>query len=357
MTFVKTNLKKVTLAIGDGGNDVNMIQKADIGVGLFGKEGNQAAFASDYAFVKFFFLWRLILVHGRLSYVRTANFINFFFYKNLIFTLPQFWFGLFSAFSGQSIYADSYITCFNSVFTAVGPVCYAAQEQDINPRENETIRRALPYVYSEYRDKKKLFSTGKFAFWWVIGIVHSVIVYFFTVETLSGATDHQGMVYGLWNLSCTMFAGVMCTVMCVMVMGTNLYHSFTAFCYGVFTLLIYFPVGVFAIDELNSPIQTTLVNLLTTPKFWLVILLITAICSLLLYIPKQYFSLFQPSLVDLLQRDRNRRWKRNPKEVKYHKNETNLLVSTGPFNFNQRIMLQGWVNPATSPRNELPTQH
>ena len=356
VTFVKTNLKKVTLAIGDGGNDVNMIQKADIGVGLFGKEGNQAAFASDYAFVKFFFLWRLILVHGRWSYLRTANFINFFFYKNLIFTLPQFWFGLFSAFSGQSIYADSYITCFNSVFTAVGPVYYAAQEQDINPRENETIRRAMPYVYAEYRDKKKLFSTEKFVFWWIIGIAHSIIVYFFSAHTLNDAMNSDGLTYGLWNESCTIFAGVFCSVVCVIFMGTNTFNSFTAFCYILFTVLIYFPIGTFAIDILNSPVYDILLDLLGTPKFWLVILLITAICSLLLYIPKQYLSFFQPSLVDRLQRDRNRRWRKNPDEVRYLSNENHLLESSGKFNFDDRIMLKGWYRPVTS-QIELQTQH
>lgn len=77
----------MTLAIGDGGNDVSMIKIAHIGVGIFGKEGNQAAFSADYAFTRFYHLWRLLLVHGRWMYLRTSNFINFFFYKNLVFTL------------------------------------------------------------------------------------------------------------------------------------------------------------------------------------------------------------------------------------------------------------------------------
>ncbi|KAI8006822.1 Phospholipid-transporting ATPase 2 [Camellia lanceoleosa] len=61
-----------TLAIGDGGNDVRMIQQADIGVGISGREGLQAARAADYSIGKFRFLQRLILVHGRYSYNRTA---------------------------------------------------------------------------------------------------------------------------------------------------------------------------------------------------------------------------------------------------------------------------------------------
>ena len=94
VNFVKKNLKKVTLAIGDGGNDVNMIQTADIGVGIYGKEGNQAAMSSDYSFGQFRYLWRLLFLHGRWSYLRTAFFVNFFFYKNIVFTFQQIWFAI-----------------------------------------------------------------------------------------------------------------------------------------------------------------------------------------------------------------------------------------------------------------------
>ena len=178
----------MTLAIGDGGNDVNMIQRADIGVGIFGKEGNQAAFASDYAIGQFSFLWRLMFVHGRWSYLRTTNFINFFFYKNLVFTLPQFWFALYSGFSGQSIYDDAYLTNYNTVFTAVAPVYYAVFEQDINPRETELIRKWIPKVYAEFR-KKDLFSSFRFLFWWAAGVVHSIIIYYIVQRTLDGPCE------------------------------------------------------------------------------------------------------------------------------------------------------------------------
>lgn len=76
------------LAIGDGGNDVNMIQAADIGIGIMGKEGNQAANSSDYSFEEFRFLGRLILHHGRFISLRFGFFINFFFFKNFLFTIP-----------------------------------------------------------------------------------------------------------------------------------------------------------------------------------------------------------------------------------------------------------------------------
>lgn len=71
----------MTLSIGDGANDVAMIQEANIGCGLFGLEGSQAAMSADYAFGQFRFLTKLLLVHGRWSYQRVADMHSNFFYK------------------------------------------------------------------------------------------------------------------------------------------------------------------------------------------------------------------------------------------------------------------------------------
>jgi P-type E1-E2 ATPase len=80
--------KSVTLAIGDGANDVSMIMEAHIGIGLYGNEGMNAVQASDYALGEFRFLRKLILFHGRWSYLRNSELILYFFYKNIVFTLP-----------------------------------------------------------------------------------------------------------------------------------------------------------------------------------------------------------------------------------------------------------------------------
>lgn len=82
--MVKTGLKQMTLAIGDGANDVSMIQKADVGVGIAGREGMQAVMASDFAMGRFRFLVRLLLVHGHWSYVRLARLMLYFFFKNVV---------------------------------------------------------------------------------------------------------------------------------------------------------------------------------------------------------------------------------------------------------------------------------
>lgn len=83
------------------GVSVNASAGADIGVGISGQEGIQAVLASDYSFSQFRFLQRLLLVHGRWSYLRMCRFLCYFFYKNFAFTMVHFWFGFFCGFSAQ----------------------------------------------------------------------------------------------------------------------------------------------------------------------------------------------------------------------------------------------------------------
>jgi phospholipid-translocating ATPase len=89
--MVKHGLGAMCLAIGDGANDVSMIQEADIGIGISGKEGLQAVMASDYAISQFRFLSKLLLVHGRWAYVRSSELVLNYFYKNVLWLMIQFW--------------------------------------------------------------------------------------------------------------------------------------------------------------------------------------------------------------------------------------------------------------------------
>jgi len=82
--LAKEKLNGKTLAIGDGANDVSMIQCADVGVGISGQEGMQAVMASDFALARFKFLRRLLLVHGHWCYDRLARTVLYFFHKNSV---------------------------------------------------------------------------------------------------------------------------------------------------------------------------------------------------------------------------------------------------------------------------------
>ena len=117
--MVRKYLNKITLAIGDGANDVPMIKSAHIGIGLFGEEGMGAVQASDYALPEFRMLWRLLFVHGRWNYIRISEMILYFFYKNMLFTIPQFIAAFYCAFSAQTIFDGNYITMYNIFFTSL----------------------------------------------------------------------------------------------------------------------------------------------------------------------------------------------------------------------------------------------
>lgn len=91
------------LSIGDGANDVAMIQAADVGIGIAGKEGRQAVNNSDYAIGQFRFLVRLLLVHGQLSHYRLGRLIKFSFFKNICFAFILIYFQFFCGFSGELV--------------------------------------------------------------------------------------------------------------------------------------------------------------------------------------------------------------------------------------------------------------
>ena len=107
--MVKLGLDVMTLSIGDGANDVAMIQEAHVGVGIAGEEGRQAVMSSDYAIGQFRFLSRLVLVHGRWSYRRIAEMIANFFYKNIVWTFTLFWYQIYDDWEGTYLYDYTYI--------------------------------------------------------------------------------------------------------------------------------------------------------------------------------------------------------------------------------------------------------
>jgi phospholipid-transporting ATPase len=132
--LVKNNLNAITLAIGDGANDVSMIQAAHVGVGISGEEGLQAARASDYAIAQFRFLQRLLLVHGRNSYRRISKVILYSFYRNIFLYFTQFWFTFFNGFSGQSLYERWTLSMFNVLFTFYPIIVFGLLDKDVSDK-------------------------------------------------------------------------------------------------------------------------------------------------------------------------------------------------------------------------------
>eukprot|EP01112_Ceratiomyxa_fruticulosa_P002099 TRINITY_DN12231_c0_g1_i1.p1 TRINITY_DN12231_c0_g1~~TRINITY_DN12231_c0_g1_i1.p1 ORF type:complete len:1071 (+),score=237.34 TRINITY_DN12231_c0_g1_i1:405-3215(+) len=171
--LIKQNTPYITLSIGDGANDVSMIQEAHVGIGLFGKEGTQAARSSDYAVLRFRHLARLITIHGRYSFIRNSGVIKYSFYKNVAFFLVQFWYSFFNAYSAMTLYDDWIITFFNIFITSVPPYFMALFEKDIP----EEIIRENPELFRLYQTGY-VFTYRSVFLWALNGVFHSLLFFF-----------------------------------------------------------------------------------------------------------------------------------------------------------------------------------
>ncbi|KAM4626029.1 phospholipid-transporting ATPase VD [Polymixia lowei] len=129
--LVRDQLSVMTLAVGDGANDVSMIQVADVGVGISGQEGMQAVMSSDFAISRFKHLRKLLLVHGHWCYSRLANMILYFFYKNVMYVNLLFWYQFFCGFSGSVMTNSWVLIFFNLLFTSAPPLIYGVLDRDV----------------------------------------------------------------------------------------------------------------------------------------------------------------------------------------------------------------------------------
>jgi len=168
------------LAIGDGANDVNMIQNAHVGVGIAGLEGLQACNASDFAIAQFRFLKRLLLVHGRWSSRRMSLITWYMFYKNVLLVLPQWWFGFYGLFSGQNIYFDGLYQIYNVVFTGLPIFAFGILDKDISA----AFSLQYPQLYTDGATKQ-FFSARMF--WSYIGeaLLAATIIFYLAVGTFA----------------------------------------------------------------------------------------------------------------------------------------------------------------------------
>ena len=116
--FIRShNPGKVTLSVGDGSNDVNMIQTAHIGVGILGKEGNQAASFSDYSIAEFRSLRKLILWHGRQFGQGAGDFVCTCIFKNINFSMALTAYNFFAGSSGLQPIDSTFWLAYNLVIT------------------------------------------------------------------------------------------------------------------------------------------------------------------------------------------------------------------------------------------------
>uniref|UniRef100_A0A8C0BU16 Phospholipid-transporting ATPase n=1 Tax=Buteo japonicus TaxID=224669 RepID=A0A8C0BU16_9AVES len=278
--LVKKYKKAVTLAIGDGANDVSMIKTAHIGVGISGQEGIQAVLASDYSFSQFKFLQRLLLVHGRWSYLRMCKFLCYFFYKNFAFTMVHFWFGFFCGFSAQTVYDQYFITLYNIVYTSLPVLAMGVFDQDVPEQRS----MEYPKLY-EPGQLNLLFNKREFFICIAQGIYTSVLMFFIPYGVFADATRDDGAQLADYQSFAVTVATSLVIVVSVQIgLDTGFWTAINHFfIWG--SLTAYFAIlfamhsdGLFQMFPNQFRFVGNAQNTLAQPTVWLTIALTTVVC-------------------------------------------------------------------------------
>ncbi|KFY28727.1 hypothetical protein V493_02787 [Pseudogymnoascus sp. VKM F-4281 (FW-2241)] len=199
----------VTLAIGDGANDIAMIQEAHVGIGITGKEGLQAARISDYSIAQFRFLQKLLLVHGRWNYVRTGKYVLGTFWKEMLFYLTQALYQRWNGYSGTSFYESWSLSMFNTLFTSLPVIFLGILEQDLSA----ATLLAVPELYSQGQ-RGEAFNIRKYFGWMFMATLEACLVYFMVVHLYSWpAISGDDGIFAVGDLSFTI---------CVVIINTKL---------------------------------------------------------------------------------------------------------------------------------------
>ncbi|XP_045820794.1 putative phospholipid-transporting ATPase 9 [Trifolium pratense] len=280
--LVKIKTGCTTLAIGDGANDVGMLQEADIGIGISGVEGMQAVMSSDIAIAQFRYLERLLLVHGHWCYRRISSMICYFFYKNIAFGITLFLYEIYASFSGQVAYNDWFLSLYNVFFTSLPVIALGVFDQDVSAR----LCLKFPLLYQE-GVQNVLFSWKRILGWAFNGVMSAITVFFFCINAIENQAFRKGgEIVGLEVLGATMYTCVVCVVNCQMALSityfTYIQHLF------IWGGILFWYIFLLIYGTINPLLSTTAYKVLIeacapAPSYWLITLLVL-VASLLPYL-------------------------------------------------------------------------
>ncbi|KAL5341511.1 hypothetical protein BJX70DRAFT_358989 [Aspergillus crustosus] len=296
--LVKEGLNIMALSIGDGANDVAMIQAADVGVGIIGEEGRQAAMSADYAIGQFRFLQRLVLVHGRYSYRRLGETIANFFYKNLVWTFALFWYSIYNDFDGSYLFDYTYIVLVNVAFTSLPVILMGIFDQDVDDK----VSLAVPQLYMRGIERLE-WSQTKFWLYMLDGFYQSVICFYmpyllyvpanFVHETGRDISDRNRM--GILVATCAVIASNT-----YIIMNTYRWDWLTVLINVISTLLIFFWTGVYSSVSTSGQFYRSALETYGSLSFWVVLLVTVMICLLPRFMVKSVQKVFFPLDVDII---------------------------------------------------------
>ncbi|XP_043744731.1 phospholipid-transporting ATPase IC isoform X1 [Cervus elaphus] len=304
--LVKRYKKAITLAIGDGANDVNMIKTAHIGVGISGQEGMQAVMSSDYSFAQFRHLQRLLLVHGRWSYIRMCKFLRYFFYKNFAFTLVHFWYSFFNGYSAQTAYEDWFITLYNVLYSSLPVLLMGLLDQDVS--DKLSLRFPGLYVVGQ---RDLLFNYRRFFVSLLHGALTSLVLFFIPYGAYTQTMGQDGEAPSDYqSFAVTIASALIITVNFQIGLDTSYWTFVNAF--SIFgSIALYFGImfdfhsaGIHVLFPSSFQFTGTASNALRQPYIWLTIILTVAVCLLPIIAIRFLSMTIWPSEGDKIQKHR-----------------------------------------------------
>lgn len=270
--LIRSYTQKRVCCIGDGGNDVSMIQSADVGIGIVGKEGKQASLAADFSINQFSFLTKLLVWHGRNSYKRSAKLAQFVIHRGLIISVIQAVFSSVLYFAPVAIYQGwlmmGYATCYT-----MAPVFSLVLDQDVN----EDVALLYPELYKELTKGRSLSYKSFFTYFMSAVFQGGVIM-------ISSLILFENEFLNIVSIS---FTSLILTELLMVALEITTWHKYMIVA-EVATLILYLTSMAFL------PEYFDLSFVLTISFLWKVSL-ITAVSSVPLYIAKALRSYFAPA--------------------------------------------------------------
>ena len=311
VSFIKKHTNEITLSIGDGENDVNMIKTAHIGIGLFGKEGYQAAYNSDYAISQFKYLKQLLFIQGRFAVLRNSYFIYNYFFKNIVYSGPLLFLCFYSGFSGTLLFDDFYHMGFNS-FMAVLPVMMRTIfEEDFDPEfkeynssEKNMLQYILPDFYRECRNSLP-FNMIKYFVIFIIGFLLSAC-YFFIPALLFrfGIKGINGQIFDFWELSFISY-------ICILIMHFYFLYVDTCFFNWLYfvgfigqIVLDFFFFGIYDLLNFGNGLSGDTFGCFESMNFILILILCLSITFIPFYCLRRFEYFFGGFIVNLTKQKR-----------------------------------------------------
>ncbi|KAI0901874.1 phospholipid-translocating P-type ATPase [Annulohypoxylon nitens] len=276
--LVKKFSPEILLAIGDGANDVSMIQAAHIGVGISGVEGLQAARSADISIAQFRFLRKLTLVHGAWSYQRISKTILFSFYKNITLYMTQFWYTFQNVFSGAIIYESWTLSFYNVFYTVLPPLVMGILDQFISAR----LLDRYPQLYT-LGQQNQFFKISTFAAWIASAVYHSIVLYIFSELIWYGDLIlGDGTVAGHWVWGTALYASTLATVLGKAALVTNNWTKYHVMAIPGSMLIWYIFIVVYGIVApmigFSKEYHGLVPKLFANPVFWLQTVTLPMLC-------------------------------------------------------------------------------